>query len=621
MNRVRVVPAARRPRVALASARSAVLNAALAAALALGAGVAVAEPRHGFSVFGDLKYGPDFERFEYTSPDAVKGGSVTLATIGTFDNTNPFILKGVAAAGAGSVYDTLAVGSLDEPSSVYGLLAETIEVAEDRGSVTFTLRPEARFHDGEPVTAEDVAWTFETLVGEGHPFYRSYYGAVAGVEALDERTVRFDFEETGNAELPLVISQLAVMPKHFWEGREFASTTLDPLLGSGPYRFGRIDPGRSVSYERVDDYWAKDLPIARGQDNFDVLRYDYYRDLTVALEALKSGDVDFRQEFISKNWATAYDFPALAEGRVVKEELPDGRTQPMQAFVFNLRKPKFQDERVRRALEYTFDFEWANENLFYGAYERTKSYFQNSEMQATGLPEGRELEILEAHRDELPESVFTEEFTLPETDGSGNVRRELRQALALFKEAGYGVKNGTMTNLETGEPFAMEMIIRQPSVEKIGLAWKKTLERLGVDLKVRVIDSAQYEKRLEDFDFDVTTNIWQQSPSPGNEQWDYWGSAQADVPGTRNVAGIKDPVVDAIIPLIVNATSREEQVAAAKALDRVLLHRHYVLPQYFGPTYRVAYKNKLARPDTAPAKALGLDTWWVDPDKAAALKD
>lgn len=606
--------AARRPSVGLRAAGT-------LAALLLAATSTAAEPRHGISVFGDLKYGPDFERFDYTSPDAVKGGSVVQGTIGTFDNTNPFVLKGVPAVGAAGIYDTLAVGSLDEPFSVYGLLAESIEVADDKGSVTFRLRPEARFHDGEPVTADDVVWTFDTLMKEGHPFYRSYYGAVDRAEALDGRTVKFTFKETGNAELPLIVSQLAVLPKHFWEGREFGRTTLDPLLGSGPYRFGRIDAGRSVSYERVDDYWAKDLPVERGSNNFDTLRYDYYRDLTVALEALKSGDVDFRQEFVSKDWATGYDFPALQEGRVVREEIPDGRTQPMQAFVFNLRKPKYRDERVRRALEYTFDFEWANENLFYGSYERTLSFFQNSAMQATGLPEGRELEILEPFRDELPGSVFTEEFALPVTDGSGRDRLGLREALKLFKEAGYEVRDRTMTNVASGEPFDMEMIIGQPQVERLGLAWKKVLERLGIDLKVRVIDSAQYQKRTDDFDFDVTTDIWQQSESPGNEQRDYWGSAQADVPGSRNLPGIEDPVVDAIIPLIVDAASREELVAAAKALDRVLLHRHYVLPQYFGATYRVAYANKFDRPATAPTKALGLETWWVDPEKEAALKN
>ena len=611
MIRTRATSAARLARTALASA--------LAAALALGAGAAAAEPRHGFSVFGDLKYGPDFERFEYTSPEAVKGGSVTLSTLGTYDNTNPFILKGVAAAGAAGIYDTLTVGSLDEPSAYYGLVAESIDVADDRGSVTFRLRPEARFHDGEPVRADDVAWTFEALVTEGHPRYRSYYADVAGVEVIDELTVRFDFEVTDNLELPLIVGQLPVLPKHFWEDREFASTTLDPLLGSGPYRFGKIDPGRSVAYERVEDYWAEDLPVQRGQNNFDTLRYDYYRDLTVALEALKAGDVDFRREFISKNWATAYDFPALDEGRVVREEIPDESMQVAQAFVFNLREPKYQDPRVREALSWTFDFEWANENLFYGAYSRLSSYFQGSELQATGVPEGRELEILEPFRDELPAAVFEAPFELPVTDGSGNVRRELRQALRLFKEAGYEVRDGTMVNASTGEPFAMDLMIRQPSVEKIGLAWRKTLERLGIELGVRVVDSAQYEKRVEDFDFDVITNLWLFTESPGNEQYDYWHSRSANEPGSSNVAGIADPVVDAIIPLIVNADSREEQVAAARALDRVLVNRHYTLLQYYGPTYRVAYANKFERPEVAPKNAFGLNTWWVDPDKERAL--
>ena len=606
----------RRRRVSLPALLAGVLFAATGGVLAPSH---AAEPAHGISIFGDLKYGPDFEHFDYASPEALKGGSVTLATIGSYDNLNPFILKGQAAAGAGSVYDTLTVNSLDEPFSVYGLLAESIEVPEDKSSVTFRLRPEARWHDGEPVTAEDVAWTFETLMAEGHPFYRSYYGAVEGVEALDERTARFTFKVSDNAELPLIMGQLAVLPKHFWADREFAETTLEPLLGSGPYRFGKIDPGRSIVYERVDDYWGADLPVKVGQDNFDTLRYDYYRDLTVALEALKSGNVDFRQEFISKNWVTGYDFPAIEQGRVIKEELPDESMQPMQAIVFNLRKPKFQDARVREALGYAYDFAWLNENLFYGAYERTKSFFQNSEMQATRLPEGRELEILESVRDDVPAALFTEEFTLPETDGSGNLRANYREALALFREAGWEVRNGRMTNVETGEVFEMEWIIAQPSLEKLALNYAKALERLGIDLKVRVIDSAQYEKRMEDFDFDVTTNVWQQSQSPGNEQIDYWGSATANEPGSRNLMGIADPAVDAIIKLIIAADTREEQVAATRALDRVLLHNHYLIPQYFGPTYRVAYANKFSRPETMPTNGIGFDTWWVDPEKAAAL--
>lgn len=579
-----------------------------------------AEPTHGLSVFGDLKYPADFEHFDYASPEAIKGGSVTLSALGSYDNLNPYILKGQSADGATGIYDTLVANSLDEPFAVYGLLAESIEVADDKRWVIFRLRPEARWHDGVAVTAEDVVWTFDTIMTKGHPLYRTYYNEVAGAEALDPQTVKFSFSEGNNAELALIIGQLAILPKHFWADREFESTTLEPLLGSGPYRFGKIDAGRSVRYERVEDYWGADLPVKIGHDNFDTLRYDYYRDLTVGLEALKAGDIDFRLEYISKSWKTAYDFPALEQGQVIKEELPDKRPQPMQAIVMNLRKPKFQDRRVREALAYAYDFEWQNENLFYGAYERTKSYFQNTEMQATSLPEGRELEILERFRDEIRPEVFTEEFTLPETDGSGNLRANYRQALKLFKEAGWGVKNGKMTHLESGENMELEWIIRQPSLEKIALNYAKTLERLGISLKVRIIDTAQYEKRMEDFDFDITTNIWAQTPSPGNEQVDYWGSSTADLPGSRNVMGIANPVVDRIIELIIDADSRDEQVAAARALDRVLLHERYLIPMYFGPTYRVAYRNKFSRPAVMPDNALGFDTWWVDPKKEAALK-
>lgn len=590
---------------------------ALSVALVL-APPAAAEPRHGVSIFGDLKYGPDFEHFDYASPDAIKGGSMTLALLGTYDSTHPFLLKGAPAFGAAGIYDTLMSSSLDESSAAYGLLAETIDVADDGGSATFVLRSEAVFHDGHPVTAEDVVWSFETLMSEGHPRFRNYWTAVSGAEAIDERTVRFTFSESDNPELPVIIGQVPVMPKHFWDDREFGKTTLEPLLGGSAYRFGKIDPGRSITYEVVDDYWGRDLPVNVGKDNFD-LRYDYYRDTTVGLEALKAGDSDFRLENTAKNWATAYDFPALTEGRVIKEELPDESTQMTQAYLFNLRQDKYDDPRVRRALAYTFDFEWLNANLFYGAYERTLSYFQNSDMQASGVPEGRELEILEAFRDQLPEALFEEPYSLPITDGSGNIRGELRQAIALFKEAGYEVRDGVMTNLSTGEPFALDVIIRQPNVEKIVLTWKKNLERIGVGLELRIIDSAQYQKRMEDFDYDVTTHLWLQTDSPGNEQYDYWHSRNVDVPGSLNVAGIADPVIDAIIPIIVRASSREEQVAATKALDRVLLWRDYTLLQYFAPTNRIAYTNKFSRPEILPRNAIGLSFWWVDPVKEAAL--
>lgn len=579
-----------------------------------------AEPVHGLSVFGDLKYPPDFEHFDYADPAAIKGGSVTLGRVGSYDNLNPYILKGQAAIGAGSIYDTLTARSNNEPGTAYGLLAESIEVADDKQWVIFRLRPEARWHDGVALTADDVVWSFDTLVGEGHPLYRTYWQAVAGVEAIDPHTVKFSFKEDNNAELALIVGELPVLPKHFWATREFTKTTLEPLLGSGPYRFGKIDPGRSISYERVDDYWGRDLPVRVGHENFDVLRYDYYRDASVMLEAFKTGDIDFRLENIARNWATAYDFPAVKDGRVVREELPDEALQTMQGFVVNLRQARFQDRRVREALGYAFDFEWMNENLFFGAYERTHSYFQNSEMQASGLPEGRELEILESVRDQVPETVFTEAFSLPSTDGSGNLRANYREALRLFKEAGWSVKNGKMTNDTTGEDLDMEFLLGSATFEKIGLAYAKTLERLGITLKVRIVDSAQYEKRNEDFDFDMVVGAWRQSESPGNEQVDYWGSSTANEPGSRNTMGIANPALDAIIKLIVAADSRDEQIAAARALDRVLLHERYLIPQWFAPVHRVAYWNKLSRPEVMPTTVLGFETWWVDPEKDAALE-
>jgi len=602
------------------TASATMLALAACAAIATG-GARAAEPAHGLSMFDDLKYGPEFEHFDYASPDAIKGGEVTLAAIGTFDNLNPFILKGLAAVGLARMYDTLTVNSRDEPFSVYGVLAESIETPDDKRWVTFRLRREARWHDGVALTAEDVVWTFDTIKEKGHPLYKTYYAAVAKAEALDPHTVKFSFSEGNNAELPLIMGQLSILPKHYWEGREFDATTLEPPLGSGAYRIAKVDAGRSITYERVEDYWGEDIPVNVGRDNFGTIRHDYYRDATVALEALKAGDIDFRRENTAKIWATAYDFPAIDEGRVIREQLPDGSLQTMQGFVTNLRLAKFEDPRVRRALNWTFDFEWMNENLFYGSYQRTQSFFQNSDMQATGLPVGRELEILESLRDQVPESVFTEEYTLPTTDGSGRMRANYREALKLFKEAGWTVQDGKLTNVESGEVFTMEMMFASPAFERIGLAWAKTLERVGIDARVRTVDSAQYEKRVEDFDFEVIVGAWRQSESPGNEQVDYWGSQTADLPGSRNLMGIADPAIDAIIELVIVADSREEQVASARALDRVLLHNDYLIPQWFSPDYRLAYANKFARPDTLPDNDLGFEFWWVDPDKVAALDE
>ncbi len=578
-----------------------------------------AEPVHGVAISGDLKYPADFTHFEYVNPDAPKGGQITMASTGTYDNLNPFVLKGVSAAGAGSIYDTLTEQAMDEPFSEYGLLAESVEIPDDKRWVIFRLRKEARWHDGVALTADDVVFTFDIIKSEGHPFYKSYYGKVAKAEALDSHTVKFSFSEGNNAELPMIMGQLAILPKHFWEGREFGASTTEPLLGSGAYKFDTIDVGRSVSYALVEDYWGKDLPVNKGRHNFGVMKYDYYKDGTVALEALKAGDVDFRSENISKNWATAYDVPALKEGRLVKELIEDSNTQPMQGFLLNLRKPMFSDIRVRKAMGLAFDFEWMNKNLFYGAYTRTSSYFQNSEFQATGLPEGEELAILEKYRDQLPAEVFDAEFKLPETDGSGNLRKQYREALVLLRDAGWSIKNGKLTHAESGEVMAPEFLIVSPSSERIGLAYKKTLERLGIDLKVRMVDSAQYQKRIEERDFDIIMTGWAQSQSPGNEQYDYWGSKSADEPGSRNYQGISHPVIDELIDQLVSAPNREALVPIVKAMDRVLLHNYYLVPQWHIPSYRVAYWNKFDKPETKPKFSLGLNTWWVDAEKEAAL--
>jgi microcin C transport system substrate-binding protein len=591
--------------------------------MALMAGPAsVAETRVAPSIalHGEPKYGPDIDHFDFANPHAPKGGDVKVSAIGTFDTLNPYTLKGVSAAGLGLIYDQLTYNSPDEAFTEYGLIAETIEVPSDHSWVTFTLRPEARFHDGEAIEVEDVIFTLETLKTQGHPFYRAYYANVATAEQVGERAVKFTFSGDVNRELPLIVGQMPVLPKHYWEGREFDKTVLDPPPGSGPYRVKSLEPGRSITYERVEDYWAKDLPMHRGEYNFDTIRYDYYRDATVALEAFKAGEYDFRSENTSKSWATGYDGPALSAGLIKKEEIANERPTGMQGFVFNTRRPMFRDSRVRQALAHAFDFEWTNKTLFYDAYARTESYFSNSELASQGLPMDAELEILEPYRGRIPEAVFTTEYKAPATDGSGNIRRNLRTALKLLGEAGWEVKDGKLTELATGQVMAFELLLVQPTFERIALPLKKNLERLGVDMKVRTVDTAQYQKRLDDFDFDMTVISIGQSLSPGNEQRDFWTSAKADEPGSRNLAGIRDPVVDELVELVIAAPDRESLIARTRALDRVLLWGHYVIPNWHTRTFRVAYWDKFGRPAETPRYALGFNNWWVDPDKAAALK-
>ena len=579
----------------------------------------VTGPAHGLSIHGDLKYPPRFAHFAYVDPRAPKGGSVTLSAVGTFDNLNPYILKGGPAAGIATTFDTLTVNSSDEPSSEYGLVAETIETPPDRSWVAFTLRRAARFHDGSPMTVEDVIWTFDTLRTKGHPQYRSYYAAVASVEKTGPRTVRFIFKEGDNRELPVILGQLPVLSKAYWAGRDFTKTTLQAPLGSGPYRVESMEPGRSITYRRVSDYWGATLPVNVGRYNFDGLRYDYYRDDTVALEAFKGGAYDLRQERSSKNWARAYDIPAVRDGRIRKEQIPNEIPTGMQGFVFNTRRAIFRDPRVRQALAAAFDFEWSNAHLFYGAYARTRSYFSNSELASRGLPSEAELAVLAPFRGRVPDEVFTREYQPPST-GPDGLRPNLVRALDLLKEAGWVVREMRLVNAETGRPLAFEILLDDPSFERITLPFVKNLDRLGVTARVRTVDSAQYEYRAKQFDFDMTVGLFPQSSSPGNEQVDYWASVSAATPGSRNLPGVRDPVVDRLIELLIAAPDRAALVARTRALDRVLLWGHYVIPQFHLSAFRVAYWDRFGRPAVSPKYELGVDTWWVDPRKTGSRR-
>lgn len=575
--------------------------------------------QHALTLYGEPpKYPADFEHFDYANPDAPKGGTLRLSGFGGFDSFNGFISKGTAAEQLDLIYDTLTFHSLDEPFTEYGLIAERIERAEDHTWVRFHLRPEARFHDGEPVTAEDVVFSFNTLVEQGTPFYRAYYADVESVTADDEHSVTFRFKHGQNRELPLVLGQLPVLPKHFWADRDFSRGGLEPPLGSGPYRITDVRPGRSVTFERVKDWWAKDLPVQKGFHNFDRIVVDYYRDTGVALEAFKAGQFDFNQEVSARNWATGYDSPALREGRIVKEEIPNQNTQGMQGFVFNLRKPYFADVRVREAISLLFDFEWANARLFHDAYTRSESFFGNSKLAAEGKPGEAELALLEPLRDRVPASVFDIAPSPPKTDGSGVIREQMREAYALLQEAGWRIENDQLIN-EAGEPLKFEFLLVQADFERVLLPFKRNLASLGIEMNIRRVDVSQYINRLRNRDFDMVVSGFGQSNSPGNEQREYWHSASADNPGSRNLMGLRDPAVDALVEGLIQADSREELVNHTRALDRVLRALHILVPNFNTPVYRVAYWNKFAHPATAPKYDLGLRTWWVDQSKPGAL--
>lgn len=571
---------------------------------------------HALAMYDEPEMPAGFDHFSYVNPDAPVGGELVRAAIGSFDSANPFIVKGTPASGLSEIYDTLMVQNPDEPFTMYGLLAKGVRLDPDRRWMEFDLHPEARFHDGTPVRASDVVFSFRLLRDEGAPFYAAYYADVTSAQAIDEDTVRFDFAAQNSRELPLILGQLPILPEHYWKGRDFTTPTLDPLLGSGPYRIAEIDPGRRIVYERVDDYWGEDLAVNRGRHNIARLIFDYYRDQTVALEAFKAGNLDMRIESSARNWATAYDFPAVEQGYVEKLLIPDGQPAGMQAYVMNLRRDKFKDERVREALNLAFDFPWLNDNLFYGAYERTHSYFENSPMAAEGMPSEGELALLEPYRDQLPTSVF--EQSLP-IDHPQELRPRLREALGLLRDAGYEVKNGKLVNRKTGEPFTLEVLLYDAQFERIVQPLLANLERIGIQGKIRIVDVNQYLNRLRNFDYDMIVGSFPQSANPGNEQREYWTTPYADQPQSRNLIGLKNPVVDALVEQLIRAHSREELNTAAQALDRVLRWGFYVIPQFHLAATRIAVWDKYGYPEPFPEYNLDLSAWWVDPESAKVI--
>ena len=569
---------------------------------------------------GSPKYSEGFSHFEYVNPGAPKGGKVRLSSIGSYDSFNAFIAKGVTADGLGMIYETLTTGSSDEAFTEYGLIADEIEYPEDRTWVIYHLNPKAKFHDGEAINVDDVIYTFNTLMEKGAPFYKSYYGDIVSVKDLGNRRVKFQFREgMTNRELVLITGQLPVLPKHYWEGRDFSKSTLDPPLGSGAYRIKDFKAGKYITYERVKDYWAADHPVNKGRNNFDIVRYDYYRDATVSLEAYKAGEYHFREENNSKMWASMYSGKTFDQNLTVRAEIPHELPRGMQGFAFNLRRPIFKDRKVREAIGYAFDFEWSNKNLFYGQYKRTDSYFENSELASSGLPSPEELAILEPFRKDLPEEVFSKEFHPPVTDGSGNIRNQLRAASKLLTSAGWEIKDGKRINSATGEQLKFEILLISPAFERIVLPFKKNLERMGIEASVRVVDTSQYVNRIRSFDFDIFVTVIGQSLSPGNEQDNYWSCKAAETNGSRNYIGICNPAIDKLIRMVIEAPDREKLINRTRALDRALLWGHYIIPHWHINYYRLSYWNKFSRPAITPKYSLGFFTWWIDAAKEKSL--
>ena len=576
--------------------------------------------RHGIAVIGEPQLPADFKQLPYVDADAPKGGELRLASEGTFDNLNLVIDRGAPAAGLGVIYDTLMKRSEDEVFGSYGLLAEAMSYPSDMSSATFRLRSEATWPDGVPVTVEDVIFSMKQLK-EHSGFYSGYYRHVSGVEKTGDREVTFRFDEKNNKELPSIVGDFPIFPKHWWEGtdeqgnqRDISRTTLTPPMGSGPYKIVSLQPGSKITYERREDYWGKNLPINIGQHNFGSISYTYFADSDVAFEAFRAGTIDYRRENSSSSWATRYDFDAVTQGRVVREALtnPFKATGVMQAFVPNIRREIFKDARVRQALNYAYDFESLNKNLAHGGLKRVDSFFWGTELASSGLPEGRELEILEELKDQVPPEVFTKSFTNPVGGEPDKIRENLRTAVGLLKEAGWELRGNRMVNAESGQPLSFEILLSSASQERTVLPYVASLKRIGIDARIRSVDTSQYINRVRSFDYDMIYGVWAQTMNPGNEQMEYWGTESVDRQGSRNYAGISDPAVDALIRRIVFAPNREEQVAAVKALDRVLLANHFVVPMFYSGEEKIAYWNRIVRPERLPEYGTGFpDTWYA----------
>lgn len=597
------------------------LPAAMLALSLIAPGLALADNwTNGISTIGELKYPPGFKHFDYVNPDAPKGGTVQLSTLGTFDTLNPIPNKGNLEGGVGAVYETLMKSSMDEVFSAYGLLAESISYPADFSSVSFRMNPNAKWADGQPVTVDDVIFSFDKSK-ELDPAKAFYYQHVTKAEKVGDREVKFTFDQKGNRELPNVVGQLLIVPKHWFEGtdasgrkRNVAATTLEPVMGSGPYKIVSIRPGSTIRYELRDDYWGKDLPVNIGQNNFKTVDYTYFADRDVEFQAFRSGNIDYWQENSAKRWATSYDFPAVKQGKIKRDQFENDyrATGVMVGFIPNLRREKFKDERVREALNYAFDFEKLKRTIFFGQYSRINSYFFGTELASSGLPQGKELEILNSMKDEVPPSVFTEEYKNPVAGDEKKLRDNLRNAVGLFKQAGYEIRNNRMVNIKTGEPYSFEIMLNSPIIEPVALSFAANLKLIGVAVAVRAVDDSQFTERYRNRDFDIMYNAWGESLNPGNEQAEYWGSKSAATPGTRNWMGVSDPAIDKLIQKVIFSPERDDQVAAVHALDRVLLHHHFLIPSYTRRQVPTAWWDKFEHPKELPTYSVGFPSvWWA----------